>query len=192
MPAAGQQPDEACDDEGEAEGGEDDPAQALVARLIEYRRFRDAARALRPLEAMGLRAYRRLERALPKPGPTFMPPAGLTLQALASAYLQAMSSLPQEFEQAPTDEIPIAQQMVAILSGLARRGKLRLQDLFGTAASRGTVVASLLALLELTRRGRVNAEQPVPFGDIWVRAPESRRWEVGDADVEPEVSTGGN
>lgn len=203
LPAAGEQPnpelgegDGGASGEGESggegDGADGDPAQALVTRLIEYRRFRDAARALRPLEAAGVRAYRRPERSLPKPGPVFMPPAGLTAGALALAYLQAISSLPQEFEQVPSDEIPIAQQMVAILSRLARRGKLRLQDLLGANASRGVTVASLLAVLELTRRGRVNAEQPVPFGDIWVMPPEGRRSEVSGVDVEPEVSSGGN
>jgi len=192
LPAAGQQLEPTSDEaDGGPDGeGEDDPAHALVARLIEYRRFRDAARALRPLEAAGLRAYRRPERPLPKPAPAFIPPEGLTAQALARAYLQAVSSLPQEFEQAPSDEIPMAQQMVAILSRLARRGKLRLQDLFGAGASRGVTVASLLALLELARRGRVNAEQPVPFGDIWVTPSENQRSEVGEFDDEPQVSSG--
>ena len=175
LPAAGQQPEPTSDEaDGGPDGeGEDDPAHALVARLIEYRRFRDAARALRPLEAAGLRAYA-VRTPLPKPAPAFIPPEGLTAQALARACLQAVSSLPQEFEQAPSDEIPMAQQMVAILSRLARRGKLRLQDLFGQAIP-GRHRGITLALLELARRGRVNAEQPVPFGDIWVTPSENQR-----------------
>lgn len=157
---------------------EPDPEELLVARLIEYRRFRDAARALRPLEAVGLRAYRRPEQALPKPSPASRPPVGLDAASLVRAYMQVMSSLPQEFDHIPRDEIPIARQMVGILAGLARRGKLRLQDLVGAAPSRGALVTTLLAMLELARRGRVTATQPVPFGDIWV---------LPRADEKPEV-----
>ena len=65
---------------------EPDPGELLVARLIEYRRFRDAARALRPLEAVGLRAYRRPEQALPKPSPASRPPVGLDAASLVRAH----------------------------------------------------------------------------------------------------------
>ena len=48
----------------------------------------------------------------------------------------------------------------------------------GAAPSRGALVTTLLAMLELARRGRVTATQPVPFGDIWV---------LPRADEKPEV-----
>lgn len=164
--------------------GEDevDPGQELVARLIEYRRFRDAALALRPLEAMGGRMFTRPERPLPKPSPSAQPLIGVDVNDLARAYAQVVSSLAQEFSHAPKDEIAIAQQMVAILSKLARRGRIRFHDMLPDGGSRSLVVATLLALLELVRRGRVKANQPAPFGDIWIL-------QAGDED-EPSTRTG--
>ena len=93
---------------------------------------------------------------------------GITGHELLQAYLDASSSIPEEFPYLPTDEIPIATQMVAVLVRLARRGKLGLFEFLGGDKSRRLLVPTVLAVLELVRRGRIWASQPAPFGEIWM------------------------
>ncbi len=166
-----------------------DPRAELVARLMEYRRFRDAARLFGSLEAVGSRMYTRPLLPMPKPAVRTNPMEGTTVDDLLGAYLGASSSIPEEFAYLPADEIPIATQMAAVLVRLARRGKLGLIEFLGSDKSRRLMISTLLAVLELIRRGRISATQPMPFGEIWMFATSSASGGVTD---EPARSTGSN
>ncbi|MEA4882191.1 MAG: ScpA family protein [Clostridia bacterium] len=186
-------PDEAAvlSVEGEEDAsGVSDPRAELVARLIEYRRYRDAARSMRALEERGACMFARTRQPAAKSSPRGNPLVGLTVQDLARLYLDAAAALPEEFTLVPSDEIPIASQMVALLSRLASRGQLGFLEFLGGGSSRTRLVATLLALLELVRRGRVSAAQSKPFGEIWVfpRASETN----GGGQHDSHGSAGGN
>ena len=162
-------PDEqAAGEPSAAEESMPDPRAQLVARLVEYRRYRDAAHLFRSLEAVGSRMYARPPRPLPTRTVRANPLDGVTGHDLMRAYLDASSSIPEEFQYMPSDEIPIATQMVALLVRLTRRGKLGLFEFLGDTKSRQVMVATVLAILELVRRGRISATQPAPFGEIWM------------------------
>ncbi len=161
-------PDEALEEPAASAEEVPDPRAELVVRLVEYRRYRDAARLLRSLEAVGSRMYTRPPRPLPAPTLRANPMEGITGHDLLQAYLDVSSSIPEEFSYLPTDEIPIATQMVAVLVRLARRGKLGLFEFLGGVKSRHLLVSTVLAVLELVRRGRISASQPAPFGEIWM------------------------
>ncbi|MGI6130666.1 MAG: segregation and condensation protein A [Bacillota bacterium] len=182
-------PDEVTEQLGAAAEEMPDPRAELVARLVDYRRYRDAARLLRSLEAVGSRMYTRPPRPLPTPTVRSNPVEGVTGRDLLQAYLDASSSIPEEFPYLPADEIPIATQMVAVLVRLARRGKLGMFEFLGGAKSRHVLVSTILAVLELVRRGRISASQPAPFGEIWM-FPTSQA--MGGAPNEPTRSAGGN
>lgn len=183
-------PEEETDDElSAAEEDMPDPRAELVARLIEYRRFRDASRLLVSMETVGSRMYTRPPRRLPTPAVRANPVEGVTADDLLQAYLGASSSIPEEFAYLPADEIPIANQMVAVLVRLARRGKLGLFEFLGGARSRRLMISTVLAVLELVRRGRICATQPAPFGEIWMFSTSQAMGGVTD---EPTRSTGSN
>lgn len=157
-----------------------DPGAELVLRLIEYRRFRDAARVMRSLESAATRMYTRPPRPLPKPARMKVNALeGVSVRELLDLYLKAVTSFPVEFEHLPEDEVDIVPQMVSVLTQLSRRGRLGFHEFVGDAASRSVLVATLLAVLELVRRGRISATQPSPFGEIWMFPPHE------------ETSTGG-
>ena len=175
-------PEEVPDELAPAEEEAVDPRAELVARLVEYRRYRDAARVLRSLEAVGSRMYTRPPRPLPTPTVRANPVEGMTVHDLLRAYLDASSSIPEEFPYLPADEIPIATQMVAVLVRLARRGRSGLFEFLGGGKSRHLLISTVLAVLELVRRGRISASQPAPFGEIWL-FPTSQA--MGGAPNEP-------
>ena len=160
-------PDEVTEQLGAAAEEMPDPRAELVARLVDYRRYRDAARLLRSLEAVGSRMYTRPPRPLPTPTVRSNPVEGVTGRDLLQAYLDASSSIPEEFPPAGRRDT-IATQMVAVLVRLARRGKLGM--------SRSSLAVRIPSCASLYHPGRPGvggaaaypASQPAPFGEIWM------------------------
>ena len=154
--------------EGEAaeERGED-----LAQLLIEYRRYKEAAAALREREERGLRAYPRLA-----PPPEVPLPSGLervTLRKLTRILRQALSRHPPEPEGTiEREEVTVRQKVEEILAALARRASLSFRRLVMACRSRLEVVVSFLAVLELIKADRLRAEQTELFGDIILVALE--------------------
>lgn len=167
--------DELAEELGIEEDELPDPSVELVLRLIEYRRYRDAARVMRSLETAATRMYTRPPRPLPKPARARANPLEeVSARELLDFYLKAITSFPEEFEHLPEDEVDIVPQMVSVLTQLARSGRLGFHEFLGDAASRPVLVATLLAMLELVRRGRISATQPAPFGEIWMFPPHEK------------------
>lgn len=156
-------------EKGGAEEAEEDPRTELVQRLLEYRRFKQAAEALRPREEYWSRVYFRPAAAREPQAPEGSPLEGVTVEDLFRAFLAVLESLPEEeFSQVPQDEVPIKEKMAEISYIVSSRGRCRVQDILASARSRGEVVTAFLAILELMRLGRIRAFQPKAFGDIYL------------------------
>ena len=166
------QPPEEAPDEDEEDVGEE-----LVRRLIEYRRFRDAAQELRARENQGLRAYARL-LPLPELERSFRL-EGVTLDALLEAVRQAMLSRPVSSADEVVTPLHISlPEKIADLERLvAERRGFSLNQLFAQATSRMEIIVIFLALLQLIKRRRVLVEQRELFGEIMVSAPDQMQGE---------------
>jgi len=158
----------------EMEGLELEPAEAaeeLLARMLEYRRFKGAAEALRErLEAE--RGYRYRSATLP---PELR---RVSLDHAEAVYdpdllAEAMGGLlrvppPIDLSHVATPKVSLADR-VTHLRSLLRRGRFTFDEAVA-GADRLTVAMTLFALLELYKRGEATWEQSEPFGEIQVRA----------------------
>ncbi|HEY8489510.1 MAG TPA: ScpA family protein [Dehalococcoidia bacterium] len=152
----------------EPDEDEEDAGEELAQLLREYKRFREAAEALREREQAGLRSYPRLA-----PPPDLPPAAGLegvTLEALARLFQEVLLRQPdpEPAVEVRRDTVTIKERMSALLDALRRFGKVSFLGLVRAARSRVEVVVAFLALLELLKAGQVHAEQEDLFGDILV------------------------
>ena len=158
--------------EGTAEE-EADPRQELVRQLIEYKKFKDAAVLL---EVQAEKQLARLPRQ-PVETPPELDPAKQPLQAvelwdLVSAFGRLMrETLALAPQQIVLDETPITDHMDNILGQLARKPRLQFSEVFTPPHTRGRLLGLFLAILELIKSRRLSAEQPDPFGDIWLTVP---------------------
>jgi segregation and condensation protein A len=142
---------------------------ALEERLREYRRYRRAAADLGQRQARGQRAFARLA---PPPLPP-APPPRLTQAAperLAAALDRLLASRPSEPTPAPAPRMTIAVQIARIRRALAEWGRVSFQALGEECSTRGELVVTFLAILELCRAQAVVLEQADLFGDIWIVA----------------------
>lgn len=154
----------------EAAAEEDDPRLELVRQLIEYKKYKDAAALL---EEQAERQSTRLPRqvvAVPAPtDPAQQPLRAVELWDLVSAFGRLMrETLALQPQQIVVDQTPLHVYLEQIRRRLEQEGRLAFSSLFAAPYSRGRLVGLFLAVLELTRNRRVLAEQPEPFGDIWL------------------------
>jgi len=165
------QPERPEDDEEEV----GDPRAALVARLIEYRRYKAVADELRARAEVQRFIFSRRE-VLNGNGNGHHEHAYLMLTDVSTFDLwAAFQTVLTRAAQAPTDgevvrpRFTVGQKVAAIVSRLrwAKEG-MRFVDLFDEGATRLELIVTFLALLELIRLRRVRVAQPQLFGEIRV------------------------
>jgi segregation and condensation protein A len=149
-------------------GAEEDPRQELVRQLLEYKRFKEAAALL---DQQAEKQASRLSRT-PPPPPTPTGPAPLRpveLWDLVSAFGRLLrETLALQPQQITVDQTPMHVYMEEVVVRLQREGRLQFSKLFTPPFTRSRLVGYFLAVLELTRRFQVQAEQGEAFGDIWL------------------------
>jgi len=150
---------------------EDDPRLELVKQLIEYKKYKDAAALL---EEHAERQMARLPREpieLPAPPDlAHQPLRKVELWDLVSAFGRLMrETAALQPSQIVMDETPIQVHMDRILAQLKQHERLNLTDLFTPPRSRGRLLGLFLATLELIKGVLIWAEQPEPFGEVWLR-----------------------
>ncbi len=154
----------------ESEQAEADPRQELVKQLVEYKKFKDAAALL---DAQAEQQLTRLPRQAVEPASgtdtVQKPLRSVELWDLVSAFGRLMrETLALQPRQIIVDETPIQVHMEAILQRLESESRLPFAALFTPPYHRGRLVGLFMAILELIKRRRIQAEQPEPFAEIWI------------------------
>lgn len=148
------------------EGEETDPREELVKRLLEYRKFKQAAEFLLERDqGQTPRIYYREPQELE---------CREELQADVHTLLRAYRNLLEDLRvqnsnlfELPGDDINVEEKMEEIESILSSHPTgVVFQDLFRGALTRREALALFLALLELIRRQRVKAIQLQGFAQI--------------------------
>jgi segregation and condensation protein A len=152
---------------------EPDPEAELRARLIEYRRFRDAGAALgnRPAQARLFRREAEVAAGSGKAGarPPERPP--LPPSVLPRALERLARIVPVFTAPAPmvARTITLAERTAVIRAALSDADCVVLQDLLGGVRDRVVVAITFLAMLELSKRREITLEQAEPWGPIIAR-----------------------
>jgi segregation and condensation protein A len=166
------------DGEG-AEGEEPDPRAELVARLLEYQRFKEAALELAERRWLGRDVFE--ARAVGPEGPAEAErEIEVGLFELIEAYRAVLaragpSAAPHEVE---VETVTVRERMLAVMKALELRPSLEFMEclLEGEDAtpSRARFVATFLAILELSRLSALRIYQGIdaagaPHGPIHLR-----------------------
>ncbi len=144
----------------------------LIARLLAYKQFKNAAAELaQRMENEGRQHPRQagLEQQFLGLMPDYL--EGLTLHALTLIcadleYRREVFLL--EAEHVASMPIPLELHAESVRRQVERRSVMTFSELIGADASPEIVVVSLLAVLELYKRGLVDVVQDVHFGDITI------------------------
>ena len=172
---------------GEVEEQLEDPRHELVERLLQYKKYRDAASILEERSRRWQEHFPRLADDLPtrKRNVADEPIHEVELWDLVSAFGRIMrENVAAQPSNIVYDETPIHVYMQQIHARLMQEGKLALADLFLPDMHKSTYIGLFLAILELVRHHDVRAEQNELFGPIWVLpgAATTQELNLSDAD----------
>ena len=149
----------------------EDPRKELVRRLLEYKKYRDAATVLEERSHDWQQHYPRLADDLPprRRDPAEEPIREVEVWDLVSAFGRLMrdteASKPSNIVY---DDTPIHVYMGRIHARLLEQGRLAFGDLFERSMHKSTLIGIFLACLELVRHSQVRVEQNDLFGEIWL------------------------
>jgi segregation and condensation protein A len=180
--------------DGLSEDEDLDPRAELVARLLEYQRFKEVAEQLGDRRLLGRDVFRAVA-----PGPEAPPEAERELEvslfALVEAYRRALNAAPPSGapHAVEVETITVRERMLGVMEALGIGGSLDLDAILGRpngeAPSRASVVATFLAILELCRIAAVHlyqgmSEKGCPYGPIHLRvADDGEAWRVRVAEI---------
>lgn len=151
----------------------EDPRWELIRQLVEYKKFKDAAARLQQLEDDTGNTYPRLPGRLERPDEPAprRGEAGLfDLLGAVNAVLRRFQSRQGDTRDVFEDRWTVSEKIQSVLMEVTARGPLRFAELFHDATSRGEVVVTFLALLELIRMRQLTAVQDEAFGEIVLAA----------------------
>lgn len=175
-------PVEAEEEEAEPE----DPREELIRRLIEYRKYREAARTLSGRPALHLDIYPRPDQEPPDTSAEEHIEA--TLFNLMDAFQRVLDDVakrvPVELDR---DPFTLEDALSFIRERISRAPSLGFKELFTSLDTRRKVITVFLGVLEMIKRGRLIAVQR-DFGepitlvlpDKVERGPEANPPEKGD------------
>jgi segregation and condensation protein A len=155
--------------EGEEDGP--DPRKELVRQLLEYRKFKDAARLLEEKAEAHSAKLARQPIEEPTRGETTV--RAVELWDLVSAFARLLRETQAARPQAVVaDDTPQSVYEEYIRDRLRRELRVSFVDLFTPPHHRPRLIGLFLAALELIRRFEVWVEQPDAFGEIWLSVPK--------------------
>ena len=169
------------------ESGEDgeieDPRSELVARLLEYKQFKEAAHSLQNLEGMQREIFGRLgAHEAMKPSAEFLEEEQdleVNLFDLLKAFQRILDELPENaVREIEREEVSTVQKINEILDMLEGVESISFYEAFKNAKDKTTVVTVFLAMLELARMKSVSIRQAQSFGEIRIYKKEISKGET--------------
>lgn len=153
---------------------DEDPKWELIRQLIEYRKFKEAAGQLGDREALHSRIFGRTPERVVAPT-ALQGPGQVSMFDLVWAFQKILRNVEDRARAGrfQDEEYTVGQKIEFLLDRMTPGEEVLFEDLFRTASSRGEVVVTFLALLELIRLQQLAAWQEGPLMPIRIRrAPE--------------------
>lgn len=157
---------------------EEDPRDELMQRLIEYRKYKEAAEDLRTLEEDRLQVYTKAPSDLSEyiiESSNQMDSLNVSIYDMLGAFQKMLRRKKIKKPMQTTisrQEIPIERRMEEILLDLRTNpGRRKFTDLF-TSDNKDHLVVTFLAILELMKTHSILIEQENNFADIFIMGSE--------------------
>lgn len=185
--------------EVDEEGEEIDPRAELVARLLEYKRYKLMADDLAEREE-GALTHLYKDPTLPPEVAKYQPPVeldklldGLTLARLQRIFEQVMKRQEEKidpirsrFGTIKKEPVSLEQKVSSVLTYARRTRRFSFRQLLEEQTDKLEVVVTFLAVLELMKLGKIHLSQEETFGemDIETLEPEGTEDELDLEDLE--------
>ncbi len=152
------------------EEDEEDPEQALIRRLTEYKMYKEAGEKLHSMEEENLKAYYKLPEEVHMEERIEL--NEMHLDSLMAAFQEVLRRLDDKTvkkqREIKRDTYTIKGKMSYIRRRLASKKQMSFFDMFEDDGNKSEVVTTFAAMLELWKTSFLKLEQKENFGDITV------------------------
>jgi segregation and condensation protein A len=150
---------------------EEDPREALIRRLLEYQKYKEAAANLGARGVAGRDVFPRgapVEDAEPQ---GLAPLAEVPLYALVEAFQRVLDKTKVKLSHdVVPDRVSITERIHELVDKLQLRKRMNFEELFDDAMSRSDLVITFLALLEMSKLRITRLFQTEPLAPLYVEA----------------------
>lgn len=151
----------------ELEEEEEDPRWDLVRKLVEYKKFKDAALHLESLEALQQDVFVRGGEAVHLGPQSDVTLRDVSIFDLISAFGEVLKRVKtEELQEIFAERVTVAEKIESVMLRLREQGRIAFSQLFSGMVSRAEIVCTFLAILELIRLNQIIARQERAFGEI--------------------------
>ncbi|MFH1836558.1 MAG: segregation/condensation protein A [Candidatus Omnitrophota bacterium] len=158
---------------------EEDPREELIRRLMEYKKYQEAASDLKQMQEAHSGVFLRKgsglsEKIISEDGTEYFE---ASLFDLISSFKKILSGVPKDaFHKIFKDKFSVDDKIHEIYHRLIEQPKIYFSLLFKKAGSKDEVIVIFLAILELMKRNEIFVAQKGPFGEIEVvRNPDLQK-----------------
>ena len=156
-------------EETEAEVEEEDPRDELIRKLLEYKKFKEAADKLKGKELEQKEVFSRpnVKQHIEDDPNDDQLYFEASIFDLLSAFSKVLKEVPKNrLYEVVKDEVTVSEKIHEIFHLLVKRPVIYFLELFNKARNKIEIIATFLALLELIRMKEVVIRQDKVFGDI--------------------------
>lgn len=171
--------------EKDENGEEEDPREELVQRLLEYRRFKYLAGELSDAEQYAVR-YMYKDSTLPEEVEQYKAPLdidelfkGITAEKLRQLFSEVMGRKEYrvdgqraEFGVIRRERVSLGRRIRNLVRFARSKRNFTFREMLESGCSKTDIVVSFLAVLELMKMGKLEAEQGEEPGDIKLKVTE--------------------
>ena len=172
-----------------------DPREELVERLLEYKKYKDAACMLDEQGRQWQQRFSRVANDLPKRKTdiALQQIRDVELWDLVSAFGRVLKeNKPAAQENIVYDDTPIHVYMSEIHERIKSHGKTRFSEMFESGMHKSAMIGVFLAVLELVRHHKVHAEQDESVSDISISAGEEFVEDIDLSNIDDSFATDQN
>lgn len=178
------------------DGEEEDPRAELVARLLEYKRYKYMAGELQDME-LGAEKHLYKEPTIPKEVARYEAPVdldklldGLTLARLQSIFESVMKRnadkvdpIRSKFGNIKREPVSLEMKVGSVMTYARTHRKFSFRQLLERQADKLEVVVTFLAVLELMKIGKLYLTQEHTFDDMYIETLEPEG-ETGELELD--------
>ena len=163
-------------DETDLEVEEEDPREELVRRLLEYKKYKEAASEMQRMQEEHKNVF--LRKGAGNNGKVISDDGAEYFEAslfdLITAFRKVLKEVPREaFHRVVKNKFSVSDKIHEIYHMLAKQSKINFSTLFHTAGNKDEVIVIFLAILELVKMREILTVQKDFFKEIEIiRNPE--------------------
>jgi len=154
------------------EAEEDDPRWELIRQLVEYKKFKEAAGFL-GIQEMKVDELFVTTPEMPDLEAPVVSMGQVGIFDLIRAFQRVLKRFENtdDFREIVNDRFTVADKIEELLNVVPVGGRVRFESLFSSASSRGEVIITFLAMLELIKLNHLQVEQEQLLGEIVIVRP---------------------